>query len=104
VRKLLVTLVHRSVRGLVRAAAVLALVGLALMSLSIVWPRPIIVVLAMSVGHVIGAAAVGCYVLGILLTMRRAPPPAPPDAPSLPPATDDSASPSPEPSPAAPTG
>ena len=53
-RKLLVALAHRSVRGLVRTAAILALLGLALMSLSIVWPRPIIVVLAMSVGTSLG--------------------------------------------------
>jgi hypothetical protein len=103
-RKLLIALAHRSVRGLVRAAAVLALLGLALMSLSIVWPRPIIVVLAMSVGHVIGAAAVGCYVLGILLTMRRTLPPVAPDTPSLPPPPDDATPPSADPSAAAPTG
>jgi hypothetical protein len=91
VRKLLVALAHRSVRGLLRVAAILALLGLAIMSLSVVWPRPIVVVLAMSVGHGIGAGAVACYVLAILLTMRRTPP-LPPEASSLPPAADAAAS------------
>jgi len=62
---------HWSVRQLTRVAAALALVALAMMAYSILSPRPLPVVLAMSVGHGIGLAAVACYVLAILLTMRR---------------------------------
>jgi hypothetical protein len=68
---LLKKLEKRSVRRLTRLAAVLALVGLAIMVLSIVWPRPLVVIAAMSVGHVIGAAAVVCYGLAVLLDISR---------------------------------
>lgn len=60
-------LAHRSVPQLTRAAAVLALCGLAIMAYSVVSPRPLPVILAMSVGHVIGALAVFCYILAIVL-------------------------------------
>jgi hypothetical protein len=80
---------HRSVPQLTRAAAVLALIGLAIMAYSIVSPRPLPVILAMSVGHVIGVLAVLCYLLAIVLHASplppapgsTAPPKAPPTAP-----------------------
>jgi hypothetical protein len=72
--KLIVTLAHKSVRHLTRVAAVLALVGLGIMALSVVSPRPLLVILAMSAGHVLGAAAVGCYVLAIVIDATRKPP------------------------------
>jgi hypothetical protein len=72
---LLHKLEKRSVRRLTRTAAGLALVALAIMALSIVWPRPLLVIMAMSVGHVIGAAAVVCYGLAVLLDVSRSRPP-----------------------------
>ena len=61
----------RSVAQLTRSAAVLALIGLAIMAYSIVSPRPLPVVLAMSAGHAIGAIAVVLYVLAIVLDAAR---------------------------------
>jgi hypothetical protein len=80
-------IVHRSVPQLTRAAAVLALLGLGLMAYSVVSPRPLPVILAMSVGHVIGALAVGCYILAIALHASRAPEPPDSAAPATDPAT-----------------
>jgi hypothetical protein len=64
-------LLHHSVRQLTRLAAVLALVGLLLMAGSILWPRPLPVILAMSVGHMLGAAAVLSYLLAIVIDASR---------------------------------
>jgi hypothetical protein len=61
----------RSVEGLLRLACVLALVGLAVMVFSIVVPRPLAVIGAMSVGHGIGAAALLCYLVAIVIDARR---------------------------------
>jgi hypothetical protein len=68
---LLHKLEKRSVRRLTRTAAVLALVGLAIMALSIVWPRPLMVIMAMSVGQAIGGLAVLCYGLAVVLDVSR---------------------------------
>jgi hypothetical protein len=74
----------RSVGQLTRVAAVLALVALAVMVASVVFPRPLLVILAMSAGHVIGGAAFACYLLAVLLDVARGgtamsiAPPAPP--------------------------
>jgi hypothetical protein len=57
----------RSILELTRLACVLALVALALMSYSVIFPRPLPVILAMSLGHLIGAAAVVCYVLAVII-------------------------------------
>jgi len=65
------SIARRSVGQLTRSAAVLALLGLGIMAYSIVSPRPLPVILAMSVGHGIGAAAVLCYVLAIVLHASR---------------------------------
>jgi hypothetical protein len=69
--KLPQTLAHRSAGHLTRVAAVVALLGLAIMAYSTVVPRPLPVILAMSLGHVLGAVAVLFYVLAILLQMAR---------------------------------
>ncbi len=65
------TLLHGSVPRLTRMAAVLALLGLAVIAFSIVVPRPLPVIFAMSVGHVIGGAAFVCYLLAVLLDAYR---------------------------------
>ena len=57
---------------LVRAAAVLALVGVALFVWSVVDPRPVPVVVAMSVGQGIGTLSFLLYVLAIYLDLSRA--------------------------------
>ena len=60
-----------SVITLTRAACIFALVGLSLMSYSIVDPRAIPVITAMSVGHVFGISAFACYLLAIVLDLRK---------------------------------
>jgi hypothetical protein len=57
---------------LVRAAAVLALVGLALFVWSVLDPRPVPVVVAMSVGQGIGTLSFLLYLLAVYLDLRRA--------------------------------
>lgn len=61
---------------LLRVAALAALIGLAVMCASLIWPRALPVILAMSVGHAIGALAVGCYVLVVVMDARQREPPA----------------------------
>ena len=57
---------------LVRVAAVLALIGLALFVWSVLDPRPVPVVVAMSVGQAIGTLSFLLYVLAFYLDLRRA--------------------------------
>lgn len=64
-------LLAASVLKLTRAACVSALLGLALMSYSLLDPRAIPVIVAMSVGHAFGFAAFGCYLLAVILDVRR---------------------------------
>jgi hypothetical protein len=68
---LLKRLADASVRRLTQLACVLALVGLAVLCYSVISPQPLVIVFAMSVGHGIGAAAVGCYLLAVLLDFAR---------------------------------
>ena len=63
---------QRSVTQLIRVACVLALVALSVMAYSIVSPRPLPVILAMSVGHVLGAAAFCAYLLAVIVDAARA--------------------------------
>jgi len=65
---------QRSVPELVRVACLLALLALALVCWSILDPRPIPVILAMSVGHLVGGAAFACYLLAVILDAVRRPP------------------------------
>lgn len=64
-------LLERSVVGLLRVASVLALIGLALMGLSVAWPRPLPVIVALSVGHALGIGAFLCYLLAVVVDARR---------------------------------
>jgi hypothetical protein len=75
-------IVRGSVRELIRVACVLSLAGLAIMSYSILSPRPLPVILAMSVGQVIGGAGFACYLVAVVIdaASHRRP------TPSLPPA------------------
>jgi Na+/melibiose symporter-like transporter len=97
-----------SVRRLTRLAAMLALTGLAIMAYAVVSPRPLPVILAMSVGQVIGIAAFFCYLVAVVLDVSRSkpapdslnpPPPstAPPPGPQPPPPPSRRAGPPPPP-------
>jgi len=57
--------------ALTRCACVCALVGLGLMAYSLLDPRAIPVIVAMSVGHAFGFAAFGCYLLAVVLDTQR---------------------------------
>jgi hypothetical protein len=67
----LAQLLQSSVTRLLRVAAMVALLGLAVMCASLIWPRALPVIFAMSVGHGIGLVALGCYGLAILIDARR---------------------------------
>jgi hypothetical protein len=72
--KLLAKILRHSVSGLVRVACALALLGLAVMSFSIISGRPLPVVLAMSVGHMVGTASLACFLMAILIdALHRSP-------------------------------
>jgi hypothetical protein len=64
----------KSVTGLTHTACWLALVGLGVMSYSIISPRPLPVILAMSVGQGIGILAFLCYLLAVVIDVGRQPP------------------------------
>jgi hypothetical protein len=68
--KLLQRLLAGSVNKLTRAACIFALLGLALMSYSIIDPRAIPVITAMSVGHAFGISAFACYLFAVVLDIR----------------------------------
>ena len=61
----------RSVLSLVRMACWAALLGLAFLCVSILNPRPLSVIFAMGLGHVIGGFALLCYLLAIALDSVR---------------------------------
>lgn len=64
----------KSVTVLTRTACWLALVALAVMSYSIISPRPLPVIFAMSVGQGIGIFAFLCYLLAVLIDVGQRPP------------------------------
>ncbi len=61
----------QSVTRLTRFACMLALIALAMMSYSVISPRPLPVILAMSVGHAIGGAAFALYLLAAILDAAK---------------------------------
>jgi tetrahydromethanopterin S-methyltransferase subunit E len=71
---LLQRILGKSVTRLTRLACWLALAGLATMSYSIISPRPLPVIFAMSVGQGIGILAFLCYLLAVVLDVGRHPP------------------------------
>jgi len=69
--KLVTRIEAKSIRGLTRLACGLALMGLALLCYSVLFPKPLPVILAMSAGHVLGVAAFSTYLLAIVLDLAR---------------------------------
>jgi hypothetical protein len=67
----LARVLRSSVVMLTRIACVCALIGLGLMAYSLIDPRAIPVIVAMSVGHAFGFAAFGCYLLAVVLDTQR---------------------------------
>jgi hypothetical protein len=61
---------HNQVKKLVFLAGVSTLVALALMVLSILSPKPIYLVIAMSVGQGIGTLSLALYLLAIVLDLQ----------------------------------
>jgi hypothetical protein len=64
-------LMTHSVETLTRLACIAALVGLVVMVASILVPNPLLVIFAMSGGHVIGGFAVLCYLLAVVMDAKR---------------------------------
>ena len=73
--KLIARLIERTKRvhmtTLLRISAALTIVGLAMMVWSLLAPTPLPVMLAMSVGQVVGTMAFGLYLFAIVLDLRR---------------------------------
>jgi len=65
------TRVKRTVPQLLRLACFVALVGLAVFASSIFYPKPLVVIFSMSIGHAIGMLAGALYVLAIVLDTVR---------------------------------
>ena len=64
-------LLGRSVTGLVKVACILALLGLAILSFSVVSGRPLPVVFALSFGHLAGGASFACFFLAVIIDAIR---------------------------------
>ena len=60
-----------SIEAVTRGSAILALAGLALVALSLLVPRPIPVVIAMTVGQVLGTASLLLFLLALVLDRSR---------------------------------
>jgi hypothetical protein len=60
------------IERLIRLSCIIALSALPLMLWSLVSPRPIPIIVAMSIGQVLGTLSLGLYVLAILLDLRAA--------------------------------
>ncbi len=56
---------------IVRVACVLALLALASMVISVLFPRPLPVIFAMSIGHALGALAFVCYLGAVIIDAAR---------------------------------
>jgi hypothetical protein len=61
---------YRNVRSLVTIASIGTLVSIGLMVLGIVVPHPMLLVLSMSLGQLIGTASLALYVLAIALDLQ----------------------------------
>lgn len=61
-----------SVTGLIRLACCLVLLALACVCYSVLVPRPLPVIFAMSVGHGLGLLAFACYLLAVVVDAARA--------------------------------
>ena len=59
-----------TIRRLVVISTVMALVALGLMVSSIVYPKPLLLVLAMSLGQFFGTASLALYLLAIALDLQ----------------------------------
>jgi hypothetical protein len=68
---LLRRLIQKPIDRLVDAACLLAIAALALFALSILFPRPLLIIAAMSLGHLLGALALANYLLAVVATMAR---------------------------------
>ena len=69
--KLFDAIAKRSVTELIRVACVLALLGLLVMVYPLLFPGALAIVLSMGIGHMLGMAAVGLYVLAVILDVAR---------------------------------
>jgi hypothetical protein len=59
-----------TIRRLVLISAILTLVSLFLMIVSIVLPKPLLLVLAMSLGQLFGTSSLALYLLAIVLDLQ----------------------------------
>lgn len=59
-----------TIRRLVYISAIMTLVSLALMIVSIVFPSPLLLVLAMSLGQLFGTSSLALYLLAIVLDLQ----------------------------------
>ncbi len=59
-----------TIRRLVLISAITTLVSLGLMVMGIVFPRPILLVLAMSLGQLFGTLSLALYLLAIVLDLQ----------------------------------
>lgn len=73
---------HHSATALTRLAGVLTLFALGIMVYSVLVPRPLSIVLAMSVGQAVGGTSFVCFFLAVVIDAAKSkrtsiPPPAP---------------------------
>ena len=61
---------HEQVKKLVFVSGVATLAALGLMACSILWPSPLLLVVAMSVGQGLGTISLALYLLAIVLDLQ----------------------------------
>lgn len=66
--------IPQSVHRLTQLAAVFALLGLLVFAIGLLYPRPLAIILSMTLGHALGAFAVGLYLIAVLIDTMRASP------------------------------
>ena len=72
--KLLPKLSAVSISTITRIACVLALLALSSMVISVLFPRPLPIIFAMSAGHALGGLAFLCYLAAVIVDAARARP------------------------------
>lgn len=59
---------------LLRASSILALLALGLIVVSLLWPLPILVIGAMSIGQLLGTLSFACFLVVVLFDLRASQP------------------------------
>ena len=69
--RLVQRVLQHSPETLTRLACYFALAGLASLSITVLWPKPLAVVVVLGLGETLGIGAFACYLLAVLVDYQR---------------------------------